>query len=351
MNKDDQARRTSVELTFDGVDITKDIKPYLLSVTYTDNEEDAADDLQIKIQDREGVWLQSWLEEIIQAAAAAKLKFSAVIKPEGWGNDAELPTGDFELDGVKPSGPPSVVTIKGTALPFSAPIRQTKKSKAWENYSLSGIANEVAGNAGLSCMYEASNDPQYRRVEQVKTSDIDFLSTLCHNAGISLKITDGMLVLFDQKDYEGKGAVLTIKRGKAGKYIKYTLDVGAAGTQYGSCRVSYTDPGSGKCIEGTYTASGEDAKSGQCLEVTARVADAGEAKALAEKRLRLHNKFTRTASFTFPGNPALVAGVTVVLEDWGGWDGKYIIKQAKHTVDSSSGYTTQITVRRVLEGY
>lgn len=349
MNKQDQARRTAVEITFDGADITKDIKPYLLSVTYTDNEEDAADDLQIRIQDRDNVWLQNWLEKVIQAAAAGKLKISAVIRPEGWESNAALPTGDFELDSVKPTGPPAEIAIKGTALPFSTPVRQTRKSKAWESYNLSGIAGEIAGNAGMSCMYLASNDPFYRRVEQIKTSDIDFLSRLCHNAGISLKITDNMLVLFDQKDYEGKGAVLTIQRG-GGKYIKYTLGTGSADTQYGSCRVSYTDPGSGKCIEGAYTASGEDAKSGQCLEVTARVADAAEAKALAEKRLRLHNKFTRTASFTLPGNTALVAGVTVMLEGWGGWDGKYIIKQARHKVDGS-GYTTQITVRRVLEGY
>ncbi len=348
-NKQDQARRTAVEISFDGADITKDIKPYLLGVTYTDNEEDAADDLQIRIQDRGNIWLQSWLEEVIRAAAAGKLKIGAVIKPEGWGNDAALPTGNFELDSVGPGGPPAEIAIKGTALPFSTPVRQTRRSKAWESYTLSGIANEIAGNAGMSCMYEASNDPFYRRVEQIKTSDIDLLSRLCHNAGISLKVTDNMLVLFDQKDYEGKGAVLTIKRG-GGKYIKYKLGTGSADTQYGSCRVSYTDPGSGKCIEGTYTASGEDAKSGQCLEITARVADAAEAKALAEKQLRLHNKFTRTASFTLPGNTALVAGVTVMLEGWGGWDGKYIIKQARHTVDPS-GYTTQIAVRRVLEGY
>lgn len=350
MSKQDQSRRTAVDIIIDGVDITNDIKPYLLSVAYTDNEEDEADDLQVKIHDRDDIWLQSWLEELIQAAAAAKLKIRAVIRPEGWGNDTELSTGDFELDSVEPDGPPSVIAIKGTSLPFSAPVRQTKKSRAWESYNLSGIAGEVAGNAGMSCMYLASGDPFYRRVEQIKTSDIDFLSTLCHNAGISLKITDNMLVLFDQKDYEGKSPVFTIKRGKAGGYIRYKLGAGAAGTQYGSCRVSYTDPGSGKCIEGTYTASGEDARSGQCLEVTARVSDAGEAKNLAEKRLRLHNKFTRTASFTFPGNTALVAGVTVLLEGWGGWDGKYIIKQAKHTV-SDSGYTTQIVVRRVLEGY
>jgi phage protein D len=47
----------------------------------------------------------------------------------------------------------------------------------------------------------------------------------------------------------------------------------------------------------------------------------------------------------------VTAGVTVMLEGWGGWDGKYIVKQAVHAVDSSGGYTTQIKLRRVLEGY
>jgi phage protein D len=55
MNKADQARRTAVEIKFAGADITQDIKPYLLSVVYTDNEEDKADDLQIRIHDRDTV--------------------------------------------------------------------------------------------------------------------------------------------------------------------------------------------------------------------------------------------------------------------------------------------------------
>ena len=75
-----------------------------------------------------------------------------------------------------------------------------------------------------------------------------------------------------------------------------------------------------------------------------------EAKALAEKQLRLHNKYARTCSFTFPGDPDLLAGVTVLLDGWGAFDGKYIIKQSKHSV-SSAGYTTTVTLRRVLEGY
>ncbi len=281
------------------------------------------------------------------------LKIDAVIVRENWtggGKDAVLPCGEFELDSVAASGPPAVINIKGTSLPFTAQVRQTKKSKAWENYTLSGIANEMAGANGMVCMYESASDPFYSRVEQVKTSDIQFLETLCHKAGISLKATNRTLVLFDQAAYESKAAVFTIKRG-GGAYTKYKLNVGTADTQYSSCRVSYVDP-TGKCIEGVAKVEDykADAKNNQQLEITAKVADKDEAKALAEKLLRKHNRYAKTASFTIPGNPDLVAGVTVMLEKWGGWDGKYIITQAKHTV-GGSGYTVQIKLRRVLEGY
>lgn len=348
MNHADLSRRTEVEIAFDGADITNSIKPYLLSVTYTDNEEGETDDLQVKVQDRDGEWLQSWLDRAIAAAAGAKLTFSAAFTQKNWGNDATLPTGDFELDGVSYDDPPATAAVKGTSLPFSAPIRQTKKSKAWENYALSGIAGEIAGANGLRLLFESANDPFYERVEQRKTSDSAFLAKLCKDAGISLKATDGALVLFDQAVYEAKPPVRTIRKGAKGGYTKVSLSTGAADHQYGSCRVSYVDPGSGKCIEGTYSANEEE--TGQCLEISAKVSDAGEAKALAEKRLRLHNRLTRFASFSFPGDPALVASVTVQLEGWGGWDGKYIIKQAVHTVDTS-GYTTKIKARRCLEGY
>lgn len=348
MNHADLSRRTEVEIVFDGADITNSIKPYLLSVTYTDNEEGETDDLQVKVQDRDGEWLQSWLDRAIAAAAGAKLTFSAAFTQKNWGNDATLPTGDFELDGVSYDDPPATAAVKGTSLPFSAPIRQTKKSKAWENYALSGIAGEIAGANGMRLLFESANDPFYERVEQRKTSDSAFLAKLCKDAGISLKATDGALVLFDQAVYEAKPPVRTIRKGAKGGYTKVSLSTGAADHQYGSCRVSYVDPGSGKCIEGTYSANEEE--TGQCLEISAKVSDAGEAKALAEKRLRLHNRLTRFASFSFPGDPALVASVTVQLEGWGGWDGKYIIKRAVHTVDTS-GYTTKINARRCLEGY
>lgn len=436
------ARRTNVQLSFDGANISREIKPYFLSMTYTDNEEDEADDLQIKLQDRDSIWLESWLDPAINAAASTRsyntgsassgstathtvtaksglnvrsgpgtgysilgtlpygtsvtvtgnsggwsiIQYSgktgyvssnylssgggggssggaktasgflinAAIVKENWlgdGKDAVLDCGSFELDSVQASGPPSCITLKATGLPFSASIRQTAKSKAWEKYSLSGIAKEMAAANGMSCLFLADEDPYYRRTEQYNMSDIAFLSRLCKNAGISLKCSNRILVLFDQSTFEQKPSSITIKRGDH-SYTKWDLKVGKADKQYQSCRVRYTSPTNGRCIEGTaYIDDYKDSKNNQQLEIRAKVSNASEAKNLAKKYLRLHNKYSRTAVFTMPGNTALVAGLTVKLERWGAWNGKYIIKQAVHKVDSSGGYTTKITARHVLEGY
>lgn len=440
MSNKEQARRTTAAIVFSGTDITRSILPYMLSLTYTDNEEDEADDLQIKLQDRDGIWLEKWLNDAIDAAAStvavseagggaggtytvtansglnvrtgpgtgygilralpygttitvsaiengwaaisysgqtayvsanyikqgdensseAKststtgLKISAAYVRENWngdGNDKLLDCGQFELDTVKASGPPATITIKATSLPFNSQIRQTKKTKAWEAYTLSGIAQEIAGINGMACMYESSNDPYYERVEQFQTSDIQFLSQLCHDAGISLKVTNNIIVLFDQAEYEQKAPAFVVKRGD-GSYTKYDLSVGKADSEYTSCRVRYANPNIGSVIEGIAYIEDykEDSEDNQQLEVTASVSSIAEAQALAEKRLRLHNKYSKTVTFTFPGDPDKIAGVTAELSGWGAFDGKYIIKQSKHTL-SNSGYTTQVAMRRALEGY
>lgn len=433
MSNIDLSRRTDAEVYFDGVDISTSLRKYLLSITYTDNEENETDDLQIKIEDRDDIWLTKWLNTAIQAAASSPpstgpiyrvtaknalnvrsgpgtsyaklgtlthgtqievysisngwatisysgktayvsmnyleavisgkntsntgikgLSIQSLFVRKNWngdGKDDVLDCGQFELDSVDADGPPSTITIKGTSLPYGTQIRQTKKSKAWENCTLKQISNEIASSNGMACMYESAVNPSYARVEQITMSDISFLSHLCHNAGISLKATNKILVLFDQAAYEAKQEVFTIRKG-SGSYIKYRLRTGAADKEYASCRVSYINPTTKEIIQATAYVDDYDAKDkdNQHLEITAKVNSIGEAQSLAKKMLRLKNKYEYTADFTLPGNPLLLAGVTVILASWGAWDGKYIITQAVHSI-GSSGYTTRIKLRHVLEGY
>lgn len=70
-----QARRASAVISYNGKDISADIAPYLKSLSYRDNLSGEADDLQIVLEDRAGLWQSSWLPEK-GASLDVTLKFS-----------------------------------------------------------------------------------------------------------------------------------------------------------------------------------------------------------------------------------------------------------------------------------
>ena len=88
---------------------------------------------------------------------------------------------------------------------------------------------------------------------------------------------------------------------------------------------------------------------GQKLEVNEKVSSTSEAYELAKKRLREKNTQQFTASFTMLGDVQLVAGATVKLKGFQQFDRKYKITKATHKL--TGGYTTQIELKQVLEGY
>ena len=426
------ARRVELRLEFKNVSVPADINKYINSMTFTDEEEDNADDLQLSFDDREKCWLGNWLEvkpifirttkqvqreveaenvinyvvkkgdtlwaiaskylgsgakypqiasenniknpnliypgqvfkittggnattavtenvETTQKVAEPKL-ITATIVQRNWhdtGKDAVLDCGTFELDGVSASGPPTKITLKGTSIPYTSTMRTCKKSRAWENTNLKVIAEQMAAENGLKLLYLAEDNPVYKRKEQVQTSDIAFLQKLCKAAGKALKVTMLAVVIFDAQEYDSKPAIKTIVYG-GGEYISFKLETGLHDTAYTSCHVSYTDPDSKETIESTYTPDSTEG-TGQVLEINEKVSSTEEARELAKKRLREKNTQQFKGSFTMHGDVQLVAGITVKLQGFQSFDKKYKVKKATHKL--TGGYTTQIELEQVLEGY
>lgn len=279
------------------------------------------------------------------------LSVSAVIAQLNFNSDGKdfiLDCGSFEIDDISAKGPPQTITLKATSLPYTSTLRNQLKTKAWESIKLSVIAKQIAEQNGFECMFLSKYDPLYTRREQIQESDITFLRGLCRAAGVSLKCTAKMLVLFDGEDYEQKDAVITVIKGKS-SVKTYTFNSGLNDTAYSSCRVSYTDPDTGNTIEYTYTPRDGNG-SGQVLEVNEKVSTKDEARQLAMKRLRQKNKKETTARFTLVGNTSVAAGCTVSVKGYGMFDGKFIIDTAVHNV-TDSGYTTEISCTKSLEGY
>lgn len=435
MSGKEQARRTDISIKLNGADISEDVNKYLLSFSYIDEEEDKSDDLSITIDDREGVWLRSWLNSRVRSGSAKNSERGILavgdmvmikqgakdyngVRLQSWvyeyegftiieigalnpdrivfgingvvtaavhrddivgigdgsstaktsnglmgasvsaaiiqrnfnsdGKDSLLDCGTFQIDTISVSGAPSKITLKGTSLANTSTIRAVKKSKAWEKIRLSSIAKQISERNGMKCYFSSEYDPLYTRREQIGESDIVFLQRLCKAAGISLKVTAGTIVLFDEAAFERKDIVQTFECGK-GNVLSYDFSDSTSDTSYSSCHVSYTDPSSGKTIEYTYTPRIDNPGTGEVLEVSEKVSDREEARKLAMKRLRQKNKNRFSASLKVIGNTMLAAGATVGISGWGDFDGKYIIATASHSI--GNGYTTSLKLRKVLEEY
>lgn len=150
-------------------------------------------------------------------------------------------------------------------------------------------------------------------------------------------------------EYCSGGKVHTIEGNTSGDRVarrSYSLSYKTI-TGYGVPRYSY--------IKGSTATSSDTSNTGKdsnVLKVTdVMVHSNKEAKALARAKLREANKGEIKAQFTMPGDITLCAGLTVKLKGFGGFEGKYIIEQSRHTISKSGGFQTQINLRQVITTY
>lgn len=348
-----EARRILTIIKYNNKDISVDISKYLKSISYTDNLSGEADDLQITLEDRDGLWQSTWMPE-----KGALL--DATLQQKYWQTLSALPQslrlGLFEIDEITSSGYPSEVQIKAVSVPDNNTLRGTERSRSWEKAKLQVIANDIASAAGMSLFWDTEENPVLDRAEQTEQSDLSFLYAICKDKGLALKISDKKIIIFDEAKYEAEKAKITIvkpgtvyKKESGMKYLfvgtGYSLRTKIRDI-YAACRVSYQQGSSKSNIEATYTVAG---KKGKTLQVNEQVESVAAALNLAKKRLREKNKDEVTGSLNMLGNFILLSGVTVNLLGFGAFDDKYLITRASH--DIGSGYTTNIDVRRCLNGY
>ena len=59
-----QARRVSAIIKYDNKDISADLMPYVKNISYRDAMSGQADDLQLTLEDRQGLWQSAWMPEL-----------------------------------------------------------------------------------------------------------------------------------------------------------------------------------------------------------------------------------------------------------------------------------------------
>jgi hypothetical protein len=343
---DDLARRATLSVSIGGHDATSHVQPDLISFSYADQAEGKSDEIQIELHDRDGLWRNGWLP-------SKGTKITAAIYCLNWwgpGQHLSLNCGSFTCDELSYSGPPGKVKIKAVSASLSGPLREASRTQAWEEFSLQGVAADIASRNGLSLYYDA-NAHAFGRHEQRSESDLAFLCRLAGDRGVSVKVRDDQLILFSAQDADARSAPLTFQESGEGytTVSDYDFKPKSEGTAFTASVLEYHDPASNELRNVTYTPPGA-AKPGEnankLLILDRRVESDADALALAQNSLRGSNKGECTGSFTVMGHPGLVAGITVGMSGFGKFDGKYFVTKATHALGGK--YTTKAEIRQVL---
>lgn len=339
------ARRAEVAITWQSKDITRDIAPFLLSLSYADNLTSAADDLGIELEDREGLWEGDWRPTFGDSVEAS-------VTAEPWLTDVtDLRFGLFAHDKITLKGPPRVVTLLCVSAPLATGLRRRRRTRAWRGVTLRQIAQDIADRAKLPLEWDGPAGRAYTARNQVDKSDLEFLDELSKEVGRTLKVFEDKIVCFVELTLDGTPSIGEIDLA-GGHVISWAFD-GDDSDKYGSCHISFFDPRSGKTQKAEFPPPGVIIPGldpdGMTLEVRMpleSLADAGEkAKAL----LRNANRFATSGKLETVGDPGLLAGVTFDLVGAGQMNGKFIVTKAEHR--PLGGYTCMLHVRRCLEGY
>lgn len=338
------ARRAYITVNYSGTDISKEVSSDLISFSYTDNASDESDSISISLKDNKGRWGGPWFPTKGDVV-------SAVLHTLNWrknGDKQKLPCGRFFVDEPEYSGRPKVMTLNAVSSPLNSNFSNTERSKSWRNITLKSIASDIARRAGLKLQYIGTNNPRFSSIQQSEQSDSAFLLEQCEEAGLSIKVTDSKIVIFDEAEFEKRKAVATYEETNT-SVLDYSFKTSLADTAFAGVNVKYYDSTLGRKIAFLYSVRDIDKEKDKIYQLNAKVRTGEEARRLAQKTLRRLNKREFTGTLSVVGNVLLLGATCINLKKFGAFDGKYYITKATHNV--GDGYTTELEIRKVLEGY
>ena len=320
--------KPAYQVLYNSKDITVDISDSLSSLSYTDKIKAASDEISISIQDLARKWMLDWFP-----AKGDKIKLLLGYPGE------MLNCGTFQVDELSFTGPPDVVTIRAMAAPIGKDIR-TKKSSAHENKTLKEIAEKIATDHGLKLVGTINDKFTINRKTQYRETDLNFLRRTAFDFGYIFSVRNDQLIFSSLPDLEATTSALEIHRNEI---TPYSFKDSATGN-YKKVTVSYNDPVTNNIISATATSAIEGKK--DTFKIFAKVDNVGQAKKMAESILLLSSR-TQTGRCTIKGNPKLVAGININLIGFGRLSGKVQIEESTHIIDSSGGYKTSFSFKKI----
>lgn len=317
-------------VTIAGRNVTADLTPFVLSVSYTDFEEGQADTIDIRLEDVDGRFRGSWYPT----------KGDAVMLRLGFQGQPLLDAGRFEIDQIGLGGPPDIVTLSAIAAGVTTPYR-THQGRAYENTTLDAIARRVAQRLKLQLV--GTIEPiQIRRATQIHENDLTFLRRLAGEYGYAFSVKGARMVFFKHAELWLQETILTLDRTELTRYHLKDKIMGVVG----EAKVAYHDPKTKRTKHYTVRDTSR-ATSSDSLKLNSRAESAAQAQAKARAALDKANGEGTVLEGTVYGNPKLVAGINFGLSGMGVLGGGYHVVRSRHDIDRDGGYRTEFEAKRV----
>lgn len=308
-----------MQFIYSGKNITNDVK--IMQADIRDTAGGEADSIEICLSDAENLW-REWSPSKGDVMELKQAGFSSGVMYVDYLQDI-----------------PGKFILKGRSTPPGAKI---ERMKTWENVRFMQPVNDIAQTYGFSVSTHSITDWLYDRLDQMDTTDFQFLASRCMLEGYCLKITNKKLTIYDEKILEKAASILTLyEQDLIGEYNLQSCSEGL----FSWCLIRYVDTSNALI---TYQFNPAGAPKGPGLKPEIRAASLAEAQRYAAGLLRYKNKWETYGDITIYLNMDLAAGNTLTLIGMGWFSGKYFIHHCVHKLLAGQ---TRLRIRKVLEGY
>lgn len=205
-------------VTIEEKDVTTTLAERLISLTHTDNRGFEADQVDLELDDADG------MVELPRRGAVISLAI-------GWKDQPLVVKGKFTVDEIEHAGAPDRLTIRARSADFRETLN-IKRERSWHDTTVGAVVQEIAARHKLE--HAVGQDLQAQKIEhidQTNESDGSFLMRLAQQFGALASVKNGFLLVIRQG--QGKTAsgkllpVMTITRSSGDQHRFSLADRGA----------------------------------------------------------------------------------------------------------------------------
>lgn len=200
-------------VTIEEKDVTTTLADRLISLTHTDNRGFEADQLDIELDDADGM--------LTLPRRGAVLSLGI-----GWKDQPLVLKGKFTVDEIEHAGTPDRLTIRARSADFRETLN-IKRERSWHDTTVGAVIQEIAARHRLEhAIGQDMLSQKIEHIDQTNESDGSFLMRLAQQFGAIASVKNGFLLFIRQgqgKTASGKALpVMTITR-ETGDQHRFSL--------------------------------------------------------------------------------------------------------------------------------